>query len=277
MKIKTFIAAVLAMIVSISVYAKDQEVTMDGKHILVTDVSESGWGNSQIHSSDLSGGVYIIAGEGYGNLQERWPNAEKAIAEVFAARGYKVVNKLEDASMAIAFGSLGSLEMAKADQAAAYSAAPNAGQVIGGGIQLAGAVINSVHTAAGGTGGAVGFIAGAIFNSDSKAVLQVMTFKNPTTRTWRGASFATGKDGDKVANAKVFYKLEKGKEASDDTVLKMAVDQWIQHYVIIDGPSPTQAVATPATTPVAQAGEVPAPAAVPVSTVSLDQAIEQKK
>ena len=76
---------------------------------------------------------------------------------------------------------------------------------------------------------------------------------------------------------KVFYKLEKGKEASDDIVLKMAIDQWIKEYVIQDEVAPTQPAAAPTPTPVAPFAEVPAPAVTSVSAASLPQTTDEKK
>lgn len=232
-------------------FAADDPVTIDGKHILVTDVSESGFGNKQIHSSVYNGGgVYIIAG----SVDQRFPNAEKAIAELFKAHGIAVADSLETSSVAMVFNTLGALELAKADQEIAYSAAPNANQVATGGAQLVTAVMStSGKIAGGGATGVVGFVAGALFNSDSKLVISVQSFQKPEyTKGFggRGVQSTIGWDGIKHGVAKVFYKLEKGKEASDDVVLKMAVDQWIKHYMIFD--APTLQAATPAA-PVVQA------------------------
>lgn len=146
------------------------------------------------------------------------------------------------------FSTLLALDMSKADQAAAYSGLPNAGQVIGGGLQMLGAGINSVGTAAGGAGGLVGFAMGAIFNLDSKLYISAMEFKSPVHGENSHGSFVKSDDVHQ-AGASVFYKLEKGKEAPDDVVLKMAVDEWIKHFVIFDA---RPVVAEASTVPVAQ-------------------------
>lgn len=263
---KYLLVGLIAFLVSLGAFAKDDPVTIDGKNILVTDFSESGFGSSQVHSNDFKGGVYIIAG----SVDQRFQNAEKAMAEMFKAHGIKVADTLETSSMAIVVNTMLALDIAKADQAAAYTSGPNAGQVIAGGGQMVGAVYNSLHAAAGGVGGLVGFAAGALFNTDSKLVISVTTAKNPKyTKGWaaRGVRSTLDSGGDNSGVAKVFYKLEKGKEASDDIVLKMAIDQWIKHFVIFD--TPTLEAASPAA-PVAQA----APATS--SIVSSSEATNEK-
>ena len=242
---KAIWAALMAMVFSVAAYAKDEPITIDGKHILVTDVSKSGYGNGQLHSADFKNGVYIVAG----SLDQRFPNAEKAIAESFKAKGLPVVDKLEDAGVAIVFNTMLSLDLAKADQAAKYSAMPNAGQVVSGAGGLAGAAMNSAgRIAGGGATGVVGYLAGALFETDSKLIISAISYKSPSAiKTWRG-NFIKANDGDSAETAKVFYKLEKGKEASINVVLKMAVDQWISQYVVFDGIAPTREVAAPVAT-----------------------------
>ena len=276
MKNKIFVATILAMIVSTGAYAKDQQITIDGQHILVTDVGEPGFFNSKIHSSDMNGGVYIIVPAGNSGVGTRLPNAEKAIAAEFEAHGIKVADSIENASVSITFTSMLALDMARADRAAAHTYAPNAGQVIATGGQLAGAVANSVHTAAGGAGGAVGFLIGAMWE-DTKLGLLAMVAKKPSF--FQNSSGNTYVKGDDISNngLKVFYKLEKGKEASDDVILKMAIDQWIKEYVIQDEVTPAQAAPAPAATPAAPVAEVPAPAVTSVSAATLPQATDEKK
>ncbi len=244
---------VLASLITFSVYAKDQTVTIDGKNILVTEISEPGFGNSKIHSNDMKGGVYIIAG----TVDSRFPNASNLIAERFKLLGIPVATSLENSSMAIQFNTMLALDMAKADRQAANSYVPNADQVIGGGIQMMGAVLSTASSAGGGATGLVGFIAGQLFNTDTKLVIAGLVAKNPIyTKGWGARGMRSSKNnGDSFGVARVFYKLEKGKEASDAVVLKMAIDQWIKRFVIFDTPvEPTEtaeAVKAPAT-PVAQ-------------------------
>lgn len=234
------IAALMAMVLSGCSTFKNEPVTFNGQHILVTDVGEPGFGNMDpIHSSELNqkDGVYITTGQ---NFDSRLRNAERAIKEVFNAHGIKTTENMGNASFGVNVGTMLALDMASADRAAAYSAVPNSGQVIAEGGQLVGSVVNNLHTAVGGGGALVGFAAGAMFQ-DTKLVITVMLSKTPELTKSRGLfgggdekTFMTGKDGMRFGILKVFYKLEKGKEASDDIVLKMAIDQWIKHYLIFD-------------------------------------------
>lgn len=238
MKFKIFVSLMVIMLAGCS-SMKDAPVAIDGKHILVTDFSEPlfGAGNTQVHSNDLKGGVYVVASpHGFASLDDRLPNAERAIGEVFKSHGLKVSDTLENSSMALTFTTLLALDIVRADQAAAYSPMPNAGQVIGGAGQMIGAGINSIGTPAGGAGGLVGFAMGAMFNLDSKLYIAAMEFKTPSRRDNSHGSFVNGEDVHS-AGASVFYKLEKGKEAPDDAVLKMAVGEWIRHFVIFDTPT----------------------------------------
>jgi hypothetical protein len=169
------------------------------------------------------------------------------IGEVFKSHGIKVSDTLENSSMALTFTTLLALDMARADLAAAYTPMPNSGQVIGGSVQMLGAGINSIGTPAGGAGGVLGFAMGAMFNTDSKLYISAMEFKNPSSLQNSHGSFVHSADVHQ-AGGSVFYRLEKGNQAADDVVLKMAVNEWIKHFVIFD--EPTQE--TPKT-PVAQA------------------------
>lgn len=244
MKYKIFAGLMVIMLAGCSTM-KGDPVAIDGKHILVTDVSEPGFFNSKIHSNIMKGGVYIIAG----SVDNRFPNAEKAMAEMFKANGIAVADSLETASVAIVVNTMLALDMASADRQAANSAMPNASQVASGGGQLIGAVLSGARSAAGGGGGLVGFVAGALFNTDSKLLILVTAYKKPVYRkgfAGRGVG-SDSKDSDAHAGAvaKIFFKLEKGKEAPDDVVLKMAMDQWIKHYVIFDSLPQSPVAKTP--------------------------------
>lgn len=216
MKCKLFIGLIAILLAGCS-SMKGDPVAIDGKHILVTDFSEPlfGAGNTKIHSNDLNGGVYIVASpHGFASLDDRLHNAERAISEVFKSHGLKVSDTLENSSMALTFTTLLALDMARADQAAAYTPMPNGGQVIGGVGQMIGAGINSIGTPAGGAGGLVGFAMGAMFNLDSKLYISAMEFKKPTHLENSHGNFVNSEDAHS-AGASVFYKLEKGKEAPE--------------------------------------------------------------
>ena len=264
------------MIVSTGAYAKDQQITIDGQHILVTDVGKPGFFHSKIHTSDLKNGVYIIVPAGNSGVGTRFTNAEKAIASEFEAHGIKVTDSIDNASVSIGVTSMLALDMARADRAAAHTYAPNAGQVIATGGQLAGAVANSVNAAAGGAGGAVGFLIGWMWEDTKLALIVGVTTKPSFYKNSSGNTYVHG-DDTSIDGLKVFYKLEKGKEASDDVILKMAIDQWIKEYVIQDEVAPTQAAPAPAATPAAPVTEVPAPVSTPGSTISSAEVIDQKK
>ena len=171
-------------------------------------------------------------------MDDRLQNAERVIGEVFKSHEIKICDKLDNCSMAFTFYTMLALDIVRADRAAAYTPAPNIGQVVGGVGQMIGSGINSAGTAAGSAGGLVGFAIGALFNTDSKLYISAMEFKNPTRLENSHGSFVTSNDAHQ-AGASVFYRLEKGKEATDDVVLKMAVDEWIKHFVIFDTPETT--------------------------------------
>jgi hypothetical protein len=223
---------------------KDKIVTIDGKNITVTDFDESLISSSKkLKNSELKNGVFIEINCLCFSHPE-FPNVERSIATIFKEHGIKVADSLAASNKRIRFSAIGAIDLGRAEQAAAYSALPNTGQVVGGGGQLIGAVSNGARSAAGGAGGLVGFAVGALWNSDSK-----LTFTTSVINSDNGDFF--------TKSANIFYRLEKGKEASDDVVLKMAVDQWINHFVVFDTP-PETPVATAPASPVAQAAPAPA-------------------
>ena len=259
---KNLLVGLLGMLISTGVFAKDEPVPIDGKHIVVTDVAEPGFYNKQIHSSIFNGGgAYIIAG----TVNHRFPNAEKAIAEIFRSHGIPVADSLETSSVAMVFTTWLALDMANADQMAAHVHIPNAGQIATEGTQMLGAVMAFADVATGVAVALAGFAA-ELLNTDTKLVISVSSYKQPVYRHGRGGSSigTDSKDSDAMSYglAKIYYKLEYGKEASDDVVLKMAVDQWIKHYVIFDTP------ALEATAPKASVAQAPSVAPAPASSVS---------
>lgn len=230
---------------------KDKHVTIDDKNIAVADFDELFISSSKkLKSSELNNGVYIIA-TCVCCSNPRFINAEKVIGSVFKAHGIKIADSLVTSSKRISFTTTGALDLARADQAAAYSAWPNSGQVASGGGQMIGAVMNGARSAAGGVGGLVGFAVGALWNSDSKLGL-VASVSNPAN----GNDFFT-----KVVS--IYYRLEKGKEAADDVVLKMAIEQWVSNFVVFD------------TTPGIPVSAVPSPA--PVFAVATAENMDERK
>jgi len=53
---KYFLACLVGVLVSMAALAKDDPVTIDDKHILVTDASEPGFFNGPVHSAMFNGG-----------------------------------------------------------------------------------------------------------------------------------------------------------------------------------------------------------------------------
>lgn len=241
---KYILVGFLGLLFSINAFAKDELVTIDGKNITVTDFDESFLSSSKKHkSSEFNNGVYIIA-TCICMDNPRFKNAEKAIATVFKKHGIKIADNLKDSSKKISFTTGVSLDIGRADRQAANSFMPNHGQVASMSGQIAGAAMS------GGAGGLVGFAIGALWNTDSKLLIQGNVVDSSNQDDWQ------------LHSATIFYNLEKGKEATDDVVLKMAVEQWIKHYVVFDTPEvpivdpltePTEAIATATATPEAVA------------------------
>lgn len=249
---KNIICGLIALVISVAAFAKDQTVVIDGKNIVVTDVSNAGFiGNNVLHANDLSKGVYIMVTNG-SNIDSRLPGAEKIIADVFRSYGIKIAANMEDSGYAIGWTSGVSLDMVRADRMATHTAMPNGNQVAAISGQAIGAALSA------GPAGLVGYAAGALFNTDSKLLIQAIVFKDPAIGKVGlfGVRGITSSKTD-LNSATVFYKLEKGKEAPDDIVLKMAVDQWVKRFVVFDAPPiVAEAPKTPETAqarPVAQA------------------------
>jgi hypothetical protein len=273
---KCLLVGLLGLLISAGVFAEDEPVTIDGKHILVTDVTEPGFYNKQIHSSIFNGGgAYIIAG----SVNQRFPSAEKAIAEIFKSHGIPVADSLETSSVAMVFTTWLALDMANADQMAAHVHIPNAAQIATEGTQMLGAVMVFADVATGVAVALAGFAA-ELLNTDTKLVISVSSYKKPVYRHGQGGtSIGTdSKDSDAMSYglAKIYYKLEFGKEASDDVVLKMAVDQWIKHYVIFDSPTLEAAAPKAAVAQIPAVVPTPAPSVSPVSTVVSDVTSDNK-
>lgn len=202
---------VLVSLFSIAAHASDAvNVVVDGKAIQFTDIDNNFFSSEKKISSDDCGLVYIEALNGLG--PDRLKNAEIAIRERFSQRGFKTTENVDDATIKITFSTGGSLSMKDADKAAEHSALPNSNQVR----DNAGAFIGSAMAA--GSGGAVAFLVGGLFGGDSKTNL---------------VGNVRIKQGDKqfIDTPVIKYRLEHGKEASEDVVLKALTDQWINRYI----------------------------------------------
>lgn len=257
---KILFVSLITILFSANSFAKDEAFAIDGKNIKVTDFSNLMGAGETLNLSSLKNGVFIMVSNGP-DIDTHLPNAEKSIKEVFISHGIKVADTMENSSVAIRWSSNLSLDMFKADQAAMHSSLPNRQQTSSMIGQIAGAAMS-------GPAGLVGFAAGAIFNTDSKLLLQAASFKDPKI----GKVGLFGVKGilsseSKSHGAKIFYNLEKGNEASDDIVLKMAIDQWIKHFIVFDVPSEIQ----PEITNIATADQVvPVPVTVPAPPGSME-------
>lgn len=188
-------------------------MVVDGKAVQVTDIDNNFFSSEKRISSNDCGLVYVEALNGLG--PERLKNAETTIRDRFVQKGFKTTENADDATIRITFSTGGSLSMKDADKAAEHSALPNSNQVR----DNAGAFIGSALAA--GPGGAVAFLAGGLFGGDSKTNL---------------VGNVRIKQGDKqfIDTPVIKYRFEKGKEASEDVVLKALTDLWINRYIKMD-------------------------------------------
>jgi hypothetical protein len=276
------VAGILVIMLAGCSTIKGDPVAIDGKHILVTDVDHVGiFKPDEIHSNDLKDGICVKS--------DLYPNMARLVRERLQLNGIKPLESLhgdvvlgtsEKCKYLINFWALGSLDQNNIERQAAYSALPNAGQVVGGGTQMIGSVMNSARSAAGGgAGGLIGFAIGALWNSDSKLVFQGTVFEDPVIRMKDGLGGVADYSKFSMITSKIFYKLEKGNEAPDDVVFKMAIDEWIKHFVTFDTPphmaeaphAPAIPVsASPAIAPATDATPSVSPAPTAVSEATLN-------
>lgn len=207
-------------------------VVIDGETIQVTDIDNNFFSSEKKISSNDCGLIYVEALNGFG--PDRLKNAEAAIRERFVQKGFKTTENADDATIKITFSTGGSLSMKDADKAAEHSGLPNSNQVR----DNVGSLIGSALAA--GPGGAVAFLVGGLFGGDSKTNL---------------VGNVRIKQGDKqfIDTPVIKYRLEQGKEASEDVVLKALTDQWINRYIKMEAVAITEtAVAVSATSAVTE-------------------------
>ncbi|MDD5056546.1 MAG: hypothetical protein PHQ60_02135 [Sideroxydans sp.] len=242
------------MLCSIGAHAEDVGVNIDGKNIQITEVKATG--ERVFHSNEFPKGIFVIANSSPAS-GDRFPNAETIISARLKLQGFKVVEKVEDASVAIKFATSGTITTASVDSKAAYSMLPNAGQVT---VNAGGAIASALTS---GPAGVVGFLIGGLYQSDSKGLMFVEVLQNPVvTRGWRGnENIGSGiSNGTFAEGLHVYYRLEKDKEAQDDTIMKMLIDQWIKRYLVLD------------TEPVAATTGAPIPASAVTASMTLEEA-----
>ncbi len=165
-------------------------------------------------------------------------------------KGFKVTDKFEGCSAAFTFTVNGSLDLVSANKQAAYSAMPNSQQIASGAGNLAHAVITGINSGGGGAAGLAGFVIGQLFDTDSKLGIVASFQKDPVKSKGFFGEKISGSDDEHYSGvANIHYKLEKGKEASDDIVLKMAVDEWIDHFMPVRNVNTQIADTKPVETP----------------------------
>ena len=222
---------VLLAVLSFHTFAADEPLMVDGKLILITDVGTSN-SDRALHSND---GIYILTSAGGPAGQDKLPNAEAIIREILVAHGIKVADKLEDANVAVVFDMGGSATMVTANNKADHSNLPGSGKVMAS----AGAIAAGVAT--GGVFAAVGYLAGALIPTDESTYLGAFIIDKPVLQerglfTKRKLVMPSVDKGSSYSsnNVHVKYKLEKGKEAPEDAVLKMMTEQWVKHHIVAD-------------------------------------------
>lgn len=204
-------------------------VVIDGKNIAITEISSLiGFNDGKnISEKDLAKGVFVTLGFNVEKIQ--YPNAEAVVRERFANKGIKLVDKIEDAGISLVFLFSGSVDVKDADKKAAYSNLPSARVVAAnGGALVAGYTTN-------GPGALLGFAIGSMFPVDSKSLVGVQVSIQPKiSKGFFGTKIESSMDdGNFRDGMNIHYKLEKDKEATDDVVLKMMTDQWIQKYIAL--------------------------------------------
>jgi len=213
------IFAVLAMF-SFGAQAADQLVEVNGKPFNITDI------DNMFMSAEkkIEPGAFYISARPT-PFDARLPNVEKTIKARFEAAGLTVTDKIEEAKYGLAFYGTGSLNMVRAEQGLGQ-AAINVGKVSGGISAMVGSM------AANGVSGGVGYVIGAFIPQDEEVYLEGWVFENPTLMP-NGKLDAAMKDmhGNKM---EISYSQhpDKDKQPMQEDVLAMAIDQWIQRYVV---------------------------------------------
>lgn len=244
-----FVVSLVFMFFSMNAIAEDKPIEIDGKHILLTDFSVRHSDLPDFKKESLNNGIYIIAWAGA--MDKRLPNAEKMISEVFRSKGFKISDTLEGSSFAIAFTvPNGAIDIVRADKQAGYSASPNSSQVATHAGALANSVLSGIGNGGGGAVGLAGWAIAELLQSDSNFGIIGTIFKEPTKYKGFLGERIKGSDDKRYGTMSfVFYKLEKGKEASDDVVLKMGVNEWIDHFMPAHNVNTQNADTKPVETP----------------------------
>jgi len=154
------IGIIMAMNLAGTAFAADEMVTMDGKNVLLTLVEPKN--DVKLHSKDLSNGIFIRVSDSLSpSGGSELPNAGALVKEIFVVHGFKVVDKAEDASVAIQFSSIGgAFKMASANNQAEHGSI-SADKVVG----------TVVVGAVGGGAGVLGAVASLFIQTDERTSL----------------------------------------------------------------------------------------------------------
>lgn len=234
---------ILSVIVVMSVLAMTgcasapKNIAMDGKLIVVTDESTVPFlSDRALKKADLADGLFVrIAGNMYDKTV--YPNADVIVKERFTSRGIKLAETESDSSVIVKFYLQGSASLADIEKSANHATHIDSAELIVNGGIVAGNYISMGPVAL--AGAAVGLM----FDQDKKTfIASLMTINPRPAITVNGVNKASIEKTDIVNGISVKYKLEKGKEARDEVVLKVLVDSWINKYIVLD-PQPSTPVA----------------------------------
>ena len=211
-KISVLLFSILASASTSVMAGTDVTVNIDGKNITITDIDHSIFSSERKFSTVTDASAVFISPDGV--------NIQRIVRERFELAGVHTVDKVEDSTISVLFLTTGSISMPNVDKAAEHSALLNQQQVTDNISPIAGSIV------AGGPIGGIAYLAGFLFESNVKLIGSVQT-----------------KDGHATNTPMFNYKLEKGKEASDDAVFKTLVDQWINLYIVFPAPvAPSETV-----------------------------------
>lgn len=207
---------------------QERMVVIDGKNIEVTDVFRVTWSDDKILKvSDFGNGVYVSVHAVFGGGP--YKNLENIVKNYLITKGIKISDKVEGSDLAVRFSIGGSPNLADAESKAAYSNLPNTDQVV----INSGALVAGVASA--GPTAVIGFAIGAMLNIDKEAIVGSTIIRKPIyfkNAFGREAIKSAVEDGEFNNLIKIKYRLEKDKEAGDDIVFKMIVNQWGNRFIL---------------------------------------------
>ncbi len=220
-------AGLVGVMLSFGALAEEAQlkgVEIEGKKIMIDLIKPQG-DNRIMHSKDLQNGIYVAAVE-WATVDPGFKGATKIIRERLEAKGFKVVDTVEGASVGIHFWLLGDLKMVDADKSAPAD---------GKGVGLAVASF---------VGGGVASL-GGLFSSNSQSSLCGFAMLKPSDARLKKT---TSDDKEPQFNDNLIFKyqLEKENKATSDIVLTMMIDQWINTYLVLDTDSVAASAIAPA-------------------------------